>query len=118
MKKEVVLKFKNGRYELMYSENGYAMQVSWNKLIAELFGGWSYNPEEEVLTICFKHGNVITQTDYDFPFNPEELPKMEYSAKLNKQIENLFKKLEKDYLEFLQEMKELEFEKEIFSIEY
>ncbi len=118
MKKEVTLKFRNGRYELIYSENGYAQQVSWNKMIAELFGGWQYNPEEEVLTVYCKYGNVVIPKDYDCRFNPEELTKMEYSGKINNQIENLFRKLEKDYLDFIQEMKELEFEKQIFSIEY
>jgi hypothetical protein len=118
MKKEVTLKFRKGRYELIYSENGYTQQVSWVKMIAELFGGWQYDPEEEVLTIEFKYGNSIVEKDYDCPFNPEDISKMEYNVKFNKEIKKLFKKLQEDYDKFIQEIKSLEFEEQIFYLEY
>lgn len=118
MRKEVHLKFKNGRYNFIYSENGYSENVSWPSLMARLFEGWEYDSENELLTVKLKYGNVVIQKDYDCDTNPNEISGMEYNIKFNKKIEKLFRKMEKDYDKFISEVKEYEFEKEIFHLEY
>lgn len=118
MKKQVNLKFRKGRYELIYSENGYLEELSWAGLMTKLFAGWDYDYENEVLTLKLKYGNNILTKQYECEFNPGKISCLAYDIKFNKQIERLFKKIEKDYARFIQEMKELEFEEQIFSIEY
>lgn len=118
MEKTVLLKFEKGRYHFVYIENTNTQYMSWASLMARLFAGWDYDSENEILTVKLKYGNSIVQKDYDCEVNPSEISGIEYNIKLNKKVEKLFRKMEKDYLEFINKAKELEFEKEIFHLEY
>ena len=117
MKKEAMLKFHNGMYELIYVEDGDAEPVSFGSLLNKLFGGWDYAPDKEKLTIYFRYGNVVIQKDYDWQFDPIDVTWMEYNVTFNEQVMKLFKQLQKDYVEFVQQIRKLEFEKEIFLVE-